>query len=122
MMIRMQYVDVQGVEREFIQGFYAFHDASLSYPLTCDSCRAEHERVNLRTWYTYESGNLLTNLPQEQRPAMIRQIRIYASGHGYRTYVTEVELLALPSDTDSDVQASTQNSAALTSLTEIAHR
>lgn len=122
MMIRMEYVDVQGVEREFIQGFYAFHDASLNYPLTCDSCRAEHERINLRSWYTYESGNLLTNLPPEQRPAMIRQIRIYASGHGYRTYVTEVELLASPSDTESDDQASTQNPVVLTSLSQIARQ
>lgn len=122
MMVRMQYVDVQGVEREFIQGFYAFHDPSLNYPLTCDSCRTEHERVNLRTWYTYQSGNLLTNLPLEQRPAMIRQIRFYASGHAYRVYVAEVELLASPSEPETDDQASLVRPLALTPFLQPTHR
>ncbi|HOA23860.1 MAG: hypothetical protein WBH90_17025 [Aggregatilineales bacterium] len=94
MMMRMTYIDEQGVEREYIQGFYAYHDPSLDYPLTCDSCRAEHERISLQSWYTFRSGNLLTVLPAEQKPAIIQQVRFYASGHAYRVYVSEIELLA----------------------------
>lgn len=96
MMLRVQYEDVQGIEREFIQGFFAYHDPTLDYPLTCDTCRGEHERVNLQSWYTYKSGNLLTILPAEQKPAVIQQVRFYASGHAYKVYVAEMDLLAAP--------------------------
>ncbi len=94
MMIRMRYIDVQGIEREYIQGFYAYHDPALEYPLTCDSCRGEHERITLQSWYTFRSGNLFTVLPPEQQPAIIQQVRFYASGHAYRVNVSEMELLA----------------------------
>lgn len=93
MMIRMRYIDVQGIEREYIQGFYAYHDPALDYPLTCDSCRGEHERIMLESWYTFRSGNLFTVLPPEQQPAIIQQIRFYASGHAYKVNVSEMELL-----------------------------
>lgn len=96
MMIRISYTDVLGVEREFIQGFYAYFDPALDYPLSCDTCRGEHERINLNSWYTYRSGNLLTILPAEQEPAFIRQVRFYASGHAYKVHVAEVNLLAAP--------------------------
>lgn len=96
MMMRITYIDVQGIEREYIQGFYAYHEPSLDYPLTCDSCRAEHERIGLKTWYTFRSGNLFTVLPAEQKPAIIQQVRFYASGHAYRVYVSEMQLLASP--------------------------
>lgn len=94
LMLRLSYVDEQGIEREYIQGFYAFHDPAVDYPLSCATCRGDHERVNLQTWYSFRSGNLLTNLPTEQKPALIRQIRFYASGHAYKVYVSEVELIA----------------------------
>jgi hypothetical protein len=94
LMLRITYVDEQGVEREYIQGFYAFHDPAANYPLSCATCRGDHERVNLQTWYSFRSGNLLTNLPSEQKPVLIQQIRFYASGHAYKVYVSEVELIA----------------------------
>ena len=94
MMIRIKYIDVQGIEREYIQGFYAYHDPSRDYPLTCDTCRTEHERINLGTWYTFKSGNLFTVLPPEQKPAIIQQVRFYASGHAYKVYVSEMQLLS----------------------------
>jgi hypothetical protein len=94
LMLRISYIDEQGVEREYIQGFYAYHDPAADYPLSCATCRGEHERVNLQAWYSFRSGNLLTNLPDEQKPVLIQQLRFYASGHAYKVYVSEVELVA----------------------------
>ena len=94
MMIRMKYIDVAGIEQEYIHGFYAYHDPAQNYPQTCATCRADHERINMNTWYTFRSGNLLTLLPAEQRPAQIQEIAFYASGHAYKVYVGEISLLA----------------------------
>mgnify|MGYP001435392281 CR=1 FL=1 len=92
-MLRLEYVDTQGVERTYITGFYAFHDPGVAWPVACDTCRTEHERINLNSWYTYESGNLMDRLPAEQRPATLTSIRVYASGHAYKVFLTSVELI-----------------------------
>lgn len=94
MMIRLEYTDVMGTQREFIHGFYGFFDPVANYPLACATCRTEHEGINLRTWFTYKSGNLFNVLPAEQRPAFIQRLSFYASGHAYKVYVSEVDLLA----------------------------
>jgi hypothetical protein len=94
MMLRLVYLDPQGQEQVFIHGFYATHDPSTSYPMACATCRTEHERINLRSWYTYESGNLMTLLPPEQRPTRIREISFYASGHAYKVFVSGIDLIA----------------------------
>jgi hypothetical protein len=94
LMVRIQYEDIQGVPREFIQGFYAFRNPALDYPLRCATCTSDHEQVNLDSWYTFRSGNLLTRLPAEQKPEIIVQVWFYASGHAYRVYVAELSLLA----------------------------
>lgn len=96
MMLRMTYVDEAGFQREYIQGFYAYNDLAGDKPLTCQTCRSEHERIAMETWYTYRSGNLFASLPPEQRPAIIQQMRFYASGHAYHTYVAEVSLTVVP--------------------------
>ncbi len=93
MMFRIDYVDVQGGERAYITGFYALHDPAAAYPLACDTCRTDHERINPDSWYTFESGNLMERLPAELRPAHIREIKVYASGHAYRVYLSEIALL-----------------------------
>ena len=52
--------------------------------------------MNAQSWYTYDSGNLLSLFPGEPE----RQIRsivgvwFYASGHEYDVQVSEVSLLA----------------------------
>lgn len=93
MMIRLVYLDPQGQEQVFIHGFYATHDPTTNYPMACATCRTEHERINLQSWYTYESGNLMTLLPPEQRPSRIREISFYASGHAYKVFVSDIDLL-----------------------------
>ncbi len=93
MMIRLDYLDANGTERVFIHGFYAYYDPGLNYPLACDTCRTEHEGIGLRTWFTYRSGNLINILPPDQRPVFIQRLSFYASGHAYKVYVSEMDLL-----------------------------
>jgi len=92
LMYKLVYTDPTGAEQTYIHGFYANHDPSLSYPLLCDTCRAEHERINPRRWYTY-SENLLALIPQEQRPITLKTFSIYASGHAYKVYISEANLI-----------------------------
>ncbi len=94
LMFRLEYVDPGGVDRVYIHGFYAYDDRNLNYPFLCDTCRAEHDRINLRNWYTY-SENLITLLPSEQRPIQIKQLSLYASGHAYKVYISEADLLGV---------------------------
>jgi hypothetical protein len=93
LMLRIDYVDVNGVPRRWFQGFYARNDAS-DTPLRCDSCTAEHNRINMGAWFSYDTQNLYTLFPPEQRPAAILNIQFYASGHQYDVNVSEVALLA----------------------------
>jgi hypothetical protein len=102
MMLHMVYVDAYGMQRVWRQGFYASHDPSLGYPLACDTCRYEHKRVALHSWYTFETGNLMVLLPSEQRPAQILQVSFYASGHWYKVYVDEFALLGATSSTSQE--------------------
>lgn len=95
MMIRITYVDQGGADREYIQGFYTYRDPAQDYPLACDSCRVEHIRVNQAAWYTFQSGDLKSLLPADATPAFLREVRVYASGHAYNVYVSDVRLLAV---------------------------
>lgn len=96
LMLRMDYVDEQGEEQVWIHGFYATHLPELDYPLRCDTCPIDHDRIALDRWYTFESGNLMRLLPEGQTPADISSFRFYASGHAFQVYVAEVSLLVLP--------------------------
>lgn len=93
LMVRVDYTDQAGLERTFITGFFANHNPSLGYPVACDTCRTDHERLNLQSWYTFESGNLMERLPEELRPVELNKLHIYASGHAYKVYIASVELL-----------------------------
>jgi len=94
LMLRVDYVDMNGIAKRWFHGFYAAFDPQRNYPLSCDSCASEHERVNEKTWYTYDSGNWFTLFPPDSRPATIVNVQFYASGHQYDVYVGEVALLA----------------------------
>lgn len=93
-MIKLDYQNPTGEDRVFITGFYAYTAASYGYPVTCDSCRTEHTRVNFGTWYRYDSGNLIDRLPGELRPDFIKSITVYASGHAYRVRIGDVSLVS----------------------------
>jgi hypothetical protein len=97
MMLRMIYVDVNGVPREWIQGFYSRHDAQRQYPTACVTCPQiyqPHRLINDKVWYTFETGNLFDSLIPAEHPASISRFEFYASGHQYDVFVSEVVLLA----------------------------
>ena len=96
LMIRMDYLDLHGQERVWIHGFYTTHNSALNYPLRCDTCPIDHERVAINRWHTFESGNLMALLPPDQKPAVITNIRVYASGHAFKLYLSEMSLLVSP--------------------------
>ena len=95
LMLQVDYVDAAGLGHRWYHGFY--YAPEPDYPQRCDSCFEEHERVNEKAWYTYDSGNWLsyfTFFPEAQRPVSIVNVQFYASGHQYDVYVGEVALLA----------------------------
>jgi hypothetical protein len=95
LMLLIDYVDVNGVERQWYRGIYARLDPGSTARLSCDSCIQEHVHIYEKTWYTFDSGNLLDDaIPPDQRPAAITDVVFYASGHQYDVYVDEVALLA----------------------------
>ncbi|MBN1309900.1 MAG: hypothetical protein JXB30_00680 [Anaerolineae bacterium] len=104
LMIRISYTDINGTEQRFFHGFYARHDNDQGYPLLCNSCRQEHERIALKSWYTY-SENLRTLLPADQQPFRINEVYFYASGHAYKVYVSEINLLGIQSTPPPDEAA-----------------
>jgi hypothetical protein len=104
LMIRLDYLTADGRQGELIYGFYTSPDPSGTYPNTCPSCRGPHTRIQARTWYTFDSGNILAAFPPEDRPIMLSRVRFYASGHQYDTRISRFELLA----SDSLIRSQTQ--------------
>lgn len=93
--------------RDYYQGFFVSPADGLGWPRKCDSCANDHLHVNAGVWYTFESTDLIQDLPadlRELRPATLEFIEFYASGHGYEVYVDEVSLLAqIITDDDTTV-------------------
>ncbi len=93
-MIVMTYLDKYGSQRRWIHGFYSRYEQSVGWPLRCDTCAQDHERLNQDTWYTFMSGNLIQLLPEDQRPVAVYSVEFYASGHEYEVLLNEVSLMA----------------------------
>lgn len=85
--LRIDYEDVQGTDRQYYHSFYAI-DVAPEDLLQ----EGEDEQIPYQRWYTFDSGNLIELL--EPPPAFIKEVRVYASGHAFDAMVTEVELLA----------------------------
>ncbi len=85
----INYTSIYGQELTWGYGFY-YRDPEGSNPVV-----PEHlgTKVTQAQWFTYRSPNLF-ELLEETRPARINSIRIYASGHNYRSMVSEVSLIA----------------------------
>ncbi|MCA0453125.1 MAG: hypothetical protein LCI00_04035 [Chloroflexi bacterium] len=99
LMLLVEYLDKNGELHRWYHGFYARVDPDRNFPLQCNSCLQEHERINEKAWFTYDSGNLLnllTNPEQlaEQRPITIIDVQFKASGHQYDIEVSDMMLLA----------------------------
>ncbi len=93
-MFRIDYEDINGRSQRWYQGFYTSNDTQLGYPLSCNSCTREHQQINAGMWYTFESDNLFAVLPPEQQPRVIISVNVYASGHQYDAYISEMSLFA----------------------------
>lgn len=102
-MLRIEYVSQEdGVTRQWYHGFYSVYRPNEGLRI-CDSCWEPHEQVNPGAWYTYESVDLLSEWPKDLRPAAIKEIEFYASGHEYDVMLNEVALIAtLPDATGTD--------------------
>ncbi|MCZ2095018.1 MAG: hypothetical protein AAGU78_10660 [Chloroflexota bacterium] len=92
-MLRMAYEDRDGNDFLWVHGFYAEITPNVGRT-TCDTCLEPHEQINKQAWYVYESPNLLIDLPQDRRPAVIEELRFTASGHKVDVFIGEVSLIA----------------------------
>ncbi len=93
LMLQIDYIDQNGRPQTWYHGFY-YLQPQTGFALSCSSCRQEHDRINEKSWFTYESGNLFVLLGPSQIPRSILNVQFYASGHQYDIAVGEVSLLA----------------------------
>jgi hypothetical protein len=104
LMIRMDFRNQRNLEignqniESWIQGFYITYDPSRGGETRCSTCGGgnEHIHVNGGTWYTFESGDFIQDLAENERdlrPMEITGIEFYSSGHSYEAYVSEVTLI-----------------------------
>jgi hypothetical protein len=85
--VRLDYKDIQGTDRQWQHGFYIGEPAADWYTYEWA------EPVPPESWQAYDSGNLMTEMG-DVPPALIKSLTIYASGHSFQAMATEVELLA----------------------------
>ena len=101
-MLQINYVSGNGESRRWIHGFYAVYEPSLGGEKNCAECWGDHEFINKDAWYTYESGNLFSFLPEGWRPSAITEIHFFAGGHEYDVMLSEVALVAeVPTESES---------------------
>lgn len=86
LMARIDFIDVDGNPQFWTWGFYAV-DPIANWPIR------DGEKIPPFLWYDYESPDFL-NSPTFPRPQKVTRIRIYASGHNYRSMVTGIGLIA----------------------------
>ncbi len=100
-MVRINYQDASGTDREWLQGFYWQPDKNENIqpnPLICTVCttRNEHIQVQKEAWYPYTSPDLVSLLTQDDSPpAIIKAITLYASGHTYHSMISEISLIGI---------------------------
>lgn len=98
LIVRIEYVDVNGVDQTWQQGFYAVGEISPVTPDVCVACAPplnEHQRVPFGQLVFYESENLIDRLGQlDILPRQVKSITLIASGHTFDTQVVDMALLA----------------------------
>lgn len=95
LMIRLDYINAAGENSFLVYGFYNVPATpEQRFPQTCANCIREHIRVQEKTWYSFDSGNILAGFLADQRPVAITQLRFYAGGHEYDVRVGRMELIA----------------------------
>ncbi|MCC7358214.1 MAG: hypothetical protein IT317_01980 [Anaerolineales bacterium] len=96
LMVKINYVDVGGGQREWLKGFYYLYDPNFGYPY-CVPCspRFPHEQWPQAQWQPFSSENLLDIFAAQGTPAaQIQSITIYAEGHTFTSMAADVQLLA----------------------------
>ena len=86
LMVRIDFIDVYGKPQFWTHGFYMV-DPVANWPIR------EGEKIPSFVWYEYESPDFL-NSPTFPRPQTVTSIRVYASGHNYRSQASGIELIA----------------------------
>lgn len=99
MMLLVEYIDQNKNLHRWYHGFYTRLDPDRNFPLQCNSCLQEHERIYEKAWFTYDSGNLLNLIANpeqlaEQRPVAIVDVQFKASGHQYDVEMSDLALFA----------------------------
>ena len=86
MMVRIDFIDINGHPQFWTHGFYMI-DPIENWPLR------DGEKIPGLVWYAYESPDFIKseNFP---RPAVVTSVRVYASGHNYRSQAADIELIA----------------------------
>ncbi|UCG24234.1 MAG: FecR domain-containing protein [Chloroflexota bacterium] len=97
--VRIEYVDVNGTNQIWQQGFYASGEVGPDTPDVCVACPPplnEHQRVPFDQLAFYESENLLEKLGQLGiLPAQIKSITVIASGHSFESRIYDLALIAV---------------------------
>lgn len=86
LMVRIDFIDIDGNPQFWTHGFYAV-DPVANWPIR------DGEKIPNFVWYEYESPDFL-NSETFPRPQKVTSIRVYASGHNYRSQVSGIELIA----------------------------
>jgi len=86
LMARIDFIDVNGNPQFWTWGFYA-KDPVANWPIRGG------EKIPEAVWYDYESPDFMQS-PTFPRPQKVTSIRIYASGHNYRSQAANIGLIA----------------------------
>ncbi len=96
-MLRLVYLDTDGNQQQWIQGFYGLYSPTVgkTYCADCALPRPEHEQLRLNEWTNWQSPELLETLRSVNRPmAVLLRIEITASGHRYDSEISQIQLVA----------------------------
>ncbi len=93
-MIKLDYIDVNGNPQAWYQGFYTDRPPQDISVQRCDTCTRDHEQIDKDAWYLFDSGDLLKQIPDAQRPAQLNYVRVYSSGHLFDVAIGDLSVLA----------------------------
>jgi hypothetical protein len=86
LMVRIDFIDVSGAPQFWTHGFY-IQDPEKNWPLR------DGEKIPALVWFAYESPDFMQS-DTFPRPARVTSLKIYASGHNYRSQAADIELIA----------------------------
>ncbi len=92
--VEINYTDIYGKDLSWGHGFY-YRLLDGSPPRLVDCERVDCSKFPQAQWQHYESPNLIELWKAKGTPAArINSIRVYASGHNYRSMISDIDLVA----------------------------